>query len=81
MLNAATTPLLQTLAMEPMGAVAGMASSVTGAIIFIASALLASLVDRAIIDTVTPFGVGFLVFTSLTLLAMLSSGERPRAST
>ena len=78
MLNAATTPLLQTLAMEPMGAVAGMASSVTGAIIFIASALLASLVDRAIIDTVTPFGIGFLVFTSLTLLAMLSSGERPR---
>lgn len=80
MLNAATTPLLQTLAMEPMGAVAGMASSVTGAVTFIASSLLASLVDRSIIDTVTPFGVGFLIFTSLSLVAMLFSGERPRAA-
>ncbi len=81
MLNAATTPLMQTLAMEPMGAVAGMASSVTGAIIFIASALLASIVDRAIVDTVTPFGVGFLVFTILALAAMLGSGLRSRATT
>ena len=80
MLNAATTPLMQTLAMEPMGAVAGMASSVTGSIIFIGSALLASLVDRAIVDTVTPFGVGFLIFSILALLAMLASGVRERTA-
>jgi DHA1 family bicyclomycin/chloramphenicol resistance-like MFS transporter len=64
-LNAGSTPLMQTLSMEPMGKIAGTASSVTGATTFIGGALLGSLIDRAIVDTVTPFGVGFLVFGAL----------------
>ncbi|MFT7476143.1 MAG: DHA1 family bicyclomycin/chloramphenicol resistance-like MFS transporter [Verrucomicrobiales bacterium] len=77
-LNAGTTPLMQTLAMEPMGKIAGTASSVTGAIVFIGGALLGAIIDHAISDTVTPFGVGFLIYSGLALAAMLfaRSGER-----
>ncbi len=52
------------------GKIAGTASSVTGAAIFIGGALLGSLIDRQIIDTVTPFGVGFLIYSSLALIAV-----------
>lgn len=69
--NSGSTPLLQTLAMEPMGAIAGTASSVTGAIIFIGGAVLGGVIDRAIDQTVTPFGVGFGVYGALALIAVL----------
>lgn len=68
--NAGSTPLMQTMSMEPMGKIAGTASSVTGAFVFIGGALLASLIDRAIVDTVTPFGVGFLVYASVSATAI-----------
>ncbi len=61
-LNSSSSPLLQSLAMEPMGAIAGTAASVTGAIIFIGGALLGSIIDSFIDTTVTPFGVGFLIY-------------------
>lgn len=70
MLSAAFSPITTTLAMEPMGAIAGIASSVTGAIVFVGSALLASVVDRFIVDSVVPFGVGFLVYTSAAVVAL-----------
>lgn len=75
-LNAGTTPLMQTLSMQPMGAIAGTASSVTGAIIFVGGALLGAVVDRAIDTTITPFGVGFLVYGSLALTAVVAAGSR-----
>ncbi|MDW3176898.1 MAG: MFS transporter [Acidimicrobiia bacterium] len=62
-------PLMQTLSMEPMGKIAGTASSVTGAVIFIGGALLGSLIDRQIIDTVTPFGTGFLLYGIVAMAA------------
>lgn len=67
--NAGSTPLMQTMSMEPMGKIAGTASSVTGAFIFIGGALLGSIIDRAIVDTVTPFGVGFLIFSAVSATA------------
>jgi DHA1 family bicyclomycin/chloramphenicol resistance-like MFS transporter len=75
-LNSGTTPLMQTLSLEPMGKIAG--SSVTGAIVFMGGALLGAIIDRATSDTVTPFGVGFLVYSGLALASMLfaRSGER-----
>ena len=48
--------------MEPMGAIAGTAASVTGAFIFIVGAILGSIIDGFIDTTATPFGVGFLVY-------------------
>jgi len=67
--NSGSTPLMQTLSMEPMGRMAGTASSVTGAVIFIGGALLGSLIDSVIVDTVTPFGVGFLIYGSISAIA------------
>lgn len=60
-LNSSSSPLLQSLAMEPMGAIAGTAASVTGAFIFIVGAIIGSIIDGFIDTTVTPFGVGFLL--------------------
>lgn len=71
-LNSGSTPLMQTLAMEPMGKIAGTASSVTGAIVFMGGALLGSVIDGAIDTTVTPFGAGFLIFGSIAFLAVLA---------
>ncbi len=70
MLNAAFSPITTTLAMEPMGSIAGVASSVSGAIVFIASALLAGITDRFIDESVTPFGLGFLVYSLAALIAI-----------
>ncbi len=69
--NSSTTPLLQTLSLAPMGAIAGTASSVTGAIVFIVGGILGSIIDGFITTTVTAFGVGFLVFIGGGLLAVL----------
>lgn len=61
-LNSSSSPLLQSLAMEPMGAIAGTAASVSGAIIFVGGAILGSIIDGFIADTVTPFGTGFAIY-------------------
>lgn len=82
--NSSTTPLLQTLSMAPMGAMAGTASSVTGAIIFIVGGVLGSIIDGFISTTVTAFGVGFLVFTGIGLLAVMTvqaTDVEPEAAT
>jgi DHA1 family bicyclomycin/chloramphenicol resistance-like MFS transporter len=72
-LNTASTPLTQTLALEPMGRVAGTASSITGAIIFCVSAPLGALIDRAIVDSVTPFGFGFLIYGAPFIIAIATA--------
>jgi len=64
---------MQTLSMAPMGAIAGTASSVTGAIVFIFGGILGSIIDGFITTTVTAFGVGFLVFTGGALCAVLAA--------
>ena len=82
--NSSTTPLLQTRAMAPMGAIAGTASSVTGAIIFIVGGVLGSIIDGFISTTVTAFGVGFLVFAGIGLLAVMTvqaTDVEPEAAT
>ena len=61
-LNSSSSPLFQSMAMGPMKAIAGTAASVTGAIVFIGGAILGSITDSLITDTVTPFGFGFLVY-------------------
>ena len=71
--NSSSTPLLQTLSMAPMGKIAGTASSVTGATVFIVGGVLGSIIDGFITTTVTAFGVGFLVFIGIGLLAVSAS--------
>lgn len=78
--SAGASPLMLTLAMEPMGKIAGTASSVTGAVIFVGGALLGSLIDRQIVDTVTPFGSGFLVYGAVALVCVFL-GKRATVAT
>ena len=79
-LNSSVTPLMQTLSLEPMGRVAGMASSITGAIVFGVGATLGGIVDHFITDTVTPFGVGFLIYGMVALGAVVAAHRVPRRS-
>ncbi|MEO1064913.1 MAG: multidrug effflux MFS transporter [Actinomycetota bacterium] len=79
-LNTALTPLLNSRALDDVGHIAGTAASTIGAISFVGASLLSPLVDGAIVDTVTPFAVGYLVATSVAIAAVAASGRvRPPA--
>ena len=63
-LQTALSPLLTSGALDEVGRVAGTAASTIGVISLLGGALLSPLVDGAIGMTVTPFVVGFLVFSA-----------------
>ena len=60
--HALLVPNFNTIAMQPMGAIAGTASSVIGAIQLGLGALLGAVLDRFFDETVLPLSVGFLVY-------------------
>jgi DHA1 family bicyclomycin/chloramphenicol resistance-like MFS transporter len=60
-----------TMAMEPLGAIAGTASSVIGVYTSLAGALLGLLVGQAFDGTVIPLGAGFLLLGVICLLVVL----------
>jgi DHA1 family bicyclomycin/chloramphenicol resistance-like MFS transporter len=68
------TPSITALALEPMGALAGTASSLLFFSGFAFGAVLAALFDRLVDDTVTPFVVGFALYTSIGLMFMWWAG-------
>jgi DHA1 family bicyclomycin/chloramphenicol resistance-like MFS transporter len=61
--------LLNSIAMEPMGHIAGTASATIGTISFVSASVLSSIVDRLIGSTVTPFATSFLVYALLAIIA------------
>lgn len=71
--NSSSSPLLQSLAMQPMGAIAGTAASVIGALVFIGGAFLGWLIDRSIDESVTPLGVGYLVYGAVIAIAVFAA--------
>ena len=71
--NSSSSPLIQSMAMQPMGSIAGTAASVTGGMVFLGGAVLGWFVDRAIDDTVTPFGVGFLIYGIVIAITVLAA--------
>jgi DHA1 family bicyclomycin/chloramphenicol resistance-like MFS transporter len=80
--HALLLPNLNTIAMDPMAAIAGTASSVIGAVQTAAGALLGSVIDAAYDGTVRALSFGFLVcgFAALMLVLWGESGRlfRPR---
>jgi DHA1 family bicyclomycin/chloramphenicol resistance-like MFS transporter len=64
-------PNVNTIAMEPMKAVAGMASAVIGTTSIAVGATLGALLDRLINATVTPQAGGFFASAVLALLIVL----------
>ena len=68
---------MQSMAMEPMGHVAGVASGVINAISSLIAAILGALAARAYDGTVTPLVAGFAVFgCAALLLARWAEGGR-----
>jgi DHA1 family bicyclomycin/chloramphenicol resistance-like MFS transporter len=59
------------MAIEPLGAIAGTASSVIGVYTSLSGALLGLLVGQAFDGTVIPLGAGFLLLGVLALLVVL----------
>jgi len=68
------TPSITALALEPMGALAGTASSLLFFSGFAFGAVLAAIFDRLVNDTVTPFVVGFALYTTIGLAFMWWAG-------
>lgn len=69
---------VQSLAMDPMGEVAGMASAVIGAVSLGVGTVLGGLVQVAFDDTLTPIVVAFLA-SGLAALALVMWAEAARA--
>ncbi len=70
-------PNSNTIAMDPMGSVAGMAAAVIGLISIAGGALLGSLLDRAFDGTVIPIATGFLL-AGVASLMIIFWAERGR---
>lgn len=64
-----SSAMLNSVAMEPMGHIAGTASATIGTISFVAASILSSFVDRIIGDTVTPFAASFVAYAVLAIMA------------
>jgi DHA1 family bicyclomycin/chloramphenicol resistance-like MFS transporter len=70
-------PNANTIAMDPMGSVAGMAAAVIGLISVAGGALLGSFLDGAFDGTVVPLSIGFLL-AGLSSLVIILWSERGR---
>lgn len=69
-------PNLNAAAMQPVGDIAGTASSLTGAARMAGGAIVGAVVDSQVDDTVTPFAVGLLVIAVLgTAVTRLTERE------
>ena len=75
--HALLIPNFNTMAMAPMAAVAGTASSVIGSVQIAVGAVLGAILDRAFDGTVRPLALGFLVF-GVVSLGLVVWGERGR---
>ena len=70
-------PNINTIAMDPMGSMAGMAAAVIGLISIAGGALIGSFIDQAFDGTVIPLAVGF-VASGLFALGFMLWAERGR---
>lgn len=71
-------PTGSALALEPMGRIAGTASSVVGTLSLLGGTLLGMLIDSRLEGSVTPMSAGFLAYGSLALIAVMWA-DRPSA--
>jgi MFS transporter, DHA1 family, multidrug resistance protein len=75
--HALLIPNLNTIAMAPMGAIAGTASSVIGSVQLAVGAVLGAMLDRAFDGTVLPISLGFLGY-GILCLGLVLIAERGR---
>ena len=70
-------PTAMSLALEPMGRMAGTAAAVLGFCGAVGGSLLASFTDRAIDGSVTPIGVAYLTYSAIALACQLWARRSP----
>jgi DHA1 family bicyclomycin/chloramphenicol resistance-like MFS transporter len=75
--HALLIPNFNTIAMDPMGAIAGTASSVIGALQLAVGALLGALLDRMFDGTILPLALGFLGYglVAMSLVLWAEGGQ------
>lgn len=73
-------PNLNTLAMDPMGSVAGMASAIIGTVSTGLAAILGAVIDRMFDGTVGPLSIAFFIAAIVTLFLIRLSGDRRHES-
>jgi len=80
-LLALVTPVAISLALEPMGDMAGTASGVLGLGGYTAAAILAAIVGAQLGDTTTPWAVGIVVYASIGMVLLIAAGRTPDPAT
>ena len=68
--DGALVPLLTSTSMEDVGHIAGTAASTIGAVSLFVGSILSVYIDRAIVDTVTPLGVGYFIAGVIGIVTM-----------
>ena len=63
----AVFPTANSIALQPMGPLAGTAAAAMGAATSFVGAALAALIDRAVDDTITPVAIGYCAYASAAL--------------
>ncbi len=71
---------LNALALEPLGHIAGMATSVMGGISTMAAAILATPIARAFDGTAGPLAIGALLCAALALVCVRLAARRPSSA-
>lgn len=73
---AAVFPTANSIALHPMGELAGTAAAGMGAAASILGAFLASLIDRSIDGSITPLALGYTVYAAASLLCQYAGRRR-----
>jgi DHA1 family bicyclomycin/chloramphenicol resistance-like MFS transporter len=71
-----TMPNYNTLAMEPVGDIAGTASSFIGCVTTLMGAVLGAVIGEAYDGTIVPLACGYLGLSSLCILVLVWSSRR-----
>lgn len=69
---AAVFPTGNSIALQPMGRLAGTAAAGLGGAVAIVGALLAAVVDNALSGSVTPLALGYTVYAAISLAAQIT---------
>jgi DHA1 family bicyclomycin/chloramphenicol resistance-like MFS transporter len=72
MLHVALMPTLNAMALVPLGAIAGTAAAVTGALRVALGGVGGAVIDSFVRDSVTPWAIGFLLGSVASLIAVLA---------
>ena len=73
-------PTGNSLALEPMGALAGTAAAAIGSLTLLLGSVLGSLIDRSVNGSVTPIATGYLIYGIMALVFQVWAGALSRDS-